>query len=613
MPQGNTRRMAPESDTKVRAANCYSSTPIRANEQGEAMHSVATLWVRGRNPVRLALWSFFACLTLAGCAAPSAKEASSKQEAAATKNALPKDPNTLVLGAEMALQRKQYLLATEALSAAAAQGQDEQLAERATRVAFEHHQNTYVLQNAKRWLDINSTSEEARRFAGVAALRLYRIEEAAENFEALLRTAYISPQAGFVALLPQLMEEGSRPAAMAVLKILVTKFPNAAEAHYALAQTALAADNNALALSSATKAAELSPYWMMGKAMLARVQSATGQHDAALATIRTVLEQEDKAERRLEYAHLLYVAGKVDEARDELEKLTRDPEASAGAQRSLALFDMDTGQFESASKRYRDLVTSGRFVYEGIFRLGQISERRNSLDDAFELYSRVLDGDYALAAQGRAARLKAKSSSVAEGLKVLESFGAEHEELAIEVIGAKSSYLADMGDNAGALKILKEALVEYPEHDGLRYAHALLLERMGKVSECIAVMRALVKDRPNDPAALNMLGYTLVDRSRNHKEGYELIRTALETIPDNAAILDSMGWVLFKMKKPEEALPYLERALQHGHDPEIALHVGDVQWALKRQTDARTTWEEALKDSPDHAALKERVEKRKIK
>jgi tetratricopeptide (TPR) repeat protein len=609
MVKGNTRRTAPG---KVRAVNCYSSMPTWAIEQGEAMHSVATLWIRGRNPVRLTVCSLLACLAVAGCAAQGAKE-SSTSGAAPAKNALPRDPNTLVLGAEMALQRKQYLLATEALSAAAAAGTDEQLAERATKVAFEHHQNSFVLQNAKHWLEINSTSEEARRFAGVAALRLYRIEEAAANFEALLRTAYISPQAGFIALLPQLMEEGSRPAAMGVLKILVEKFPNAAESHYSLAQAAMAADNHALALSSATRATELSPYWMTGKAMLARVQSATGQHDAALATMRAVLEQEDKAERRLEYAHLLYVAGKVDDARNELEKLTSDPEASAGAQRSLALFDMDTGQFEAASKRYRDLVTSGRFVYEGIFRLGQISEKRNSLDDAFELYSRVLDGDYALAAQGRAARLKAKSSSVEEGLKVLKNFAAEHDELAIETVAAESSYLADMGDNAGALKVLKDALVDYPEHDGLRYAHALLLERMGRISESIAVMRALVKDRPNDPAALNMLGYTLVDRGRKHKEGFELIRTALDVIPDNAAVLDSMGWALFKMNKHEEALPYLEKALQHGHDPEIALHVGDVQWALNRQSDARATWESALKESPDHAVLKSRVEKRRVK
>jgi tetratricopeptide (TPR) repeat protein len=570
------------------------------------MRSEPTSGNSGR-PTRQAMSLLAVCVVLAGCASnpsPHAVEA---------PRALPHDPNTLILGAEMALQRKQYLLATQALAAATAASDDEQLAEHATRVAFEHHQNSYVLTSAHRWLEINSTSEEARRFAGVAALRLYRIDDAATNFEALLRSAYISPQAGFVALLPQLLEEGSRPGAMALVKILAEKFPNAAEAHYALAQTAIAADNAALALTSAQRAVELSPYWMVARSLLARVQSANGQHDAGLATMRAVIEQEDRAEHHLEYAHLLYAAGKVDEARRELERLTGDPEAGAGAQRSLALFDMDTGQYDAASKRYRDLVTSGRFVYEGMFRLGQISERRNSLDDAFELYTRVLDGDYALAAQGRAARLKARSSTVAEGLTVLKKFGAEHEELIIEVINSEAAYLADMGDTQQALQVLKDALAQYPEHDGLRYAHALLLERMNRVSEAIGIMHALVKDRPNDPAALNMLGYTLVDRGRKTSEGYEMIRTALAMIPDNAAVLDSMGWALYRMKKPIEALPYLERALERGRDPEIALHLGDVQWALDRQTDARATWGDALKDAPDNAELKERLDKHKSK
>jgi tetratricopeptide (TPR) repeat protein len=547
-----------------------------------------------------------AAAVLPGCA--TTEQATAKQTAA-----LPRDPTTLVLGAEMALQRKEYLLATQALAAAAATSEDEQLAERATRVAFEHHQNSYVLKSAKRWLEINSTSEEAQRFAGVAALRLYRIDEAAVSFEALLRTAYISPQAGFIALLPQLLEAGTRPGAMAVFKILVEKFPNAAESHYALAQAALSADNFGLALTSAQRSVELSPYWTLAQSLLARAQSANGQHDAALATMRAVIEKEDKAEHHLEYAHLLYAAGKADDARSELERLARDPEAGAGAQRSLALFDMDTGQFEAASKRYKELVTGGRFVYEGIFRLGQISERRNSLDDAFELYSRVLDGDYALAAQGRAARLKAQSSTVAEGLNVLKNFGREHEELAIEIIGAEVAFLADSGEMNQALQVLQSGLAEYPEHDGLRYAHALLLERMDRVNDSISVMRKLVADRPNDPAALNMLGYTLVDRGRKAREGYELIRSALEIIPDNAAVLDSMGWALYRTNKPEEALPYLEHALQHGHDPEIALHLGDVQWALKKESEARTTWEAALKESPDNDALKERLEKRKVK
>lgn len=541
---------------------------------------------------------------LAGCVSQS--ERSVPRSAAA----LPRDTNTLIVGAEMALQQKQFVVAAQALAAAAAQSDDERLAERATRVAFEYHQNGLLEKSARRWLELNSTSEEARRFAGVAALRLYRIDQAVEHFAVLLRTAYISPSVGFIALTPQLLEEGNRPAVMALLKKLAEKFPNTAEAHYSLAQAALAADNHALALHSAQRAVELSPYWMLARAFLARAQSAADQHDAALATMREVLAQEDKPERRLEYAHLLYTAKQVDEARAELDRLSTNPELAAAAQRLLAAYDMDSGQYDAAAKRYRELVTSGRFVYEGMFRLAQIAERRGALDDAFELYSRVLDTDYALVAQSRAARLKARSGAVADGLALLRKFRAERPELAIETITAEAAYLADQGQGRQALQTLKDALTQYPDHHVLRYALALQLERMNRIPEALRVMRALLKDRPEDPTALNMLGYTLVDRKQDTRGGYAMIKAALELIPDNAAVLDSMGWALYRLNRPSEALPYLERALKHGRDPEITLHLGDVLWALGRRDEARAAWMQALEETPDHAALKERLEKR---
>jgi len=209
--------------------------------------------------------------------------------------------------------------------------------------------------------------------------------------------------------------------------------------------------------------------------------------------------------------------------------------------------------------------------------------------------------------------LKARGGKIEDGLSVLKKFANEHDELAVEMIVAQASFLSDLNDAPRALELLQAALVEYPDDNTVRVAQALLLERMKKVPDAIAAMRALVHDRPTDPAVLNMLGYTLVDHGRDVRSGYEMIRTALAAIPDNAAVLDSMGWALHRMNKSGEALPYLEKALEHGRDPDIALHLGDVQWSLNRQSDARVTWENALKDFPDNAELKGRLEKRKGK
>jgi tetratricopeptide (TPR) repeat protein len=271
---------------------------------------------------------------------------------------LPNDPDALVLGAEMALQRKQYRDAARAYVRAAQAADDESLAEQAAQVAYEHRQWTLVQTAADRWLQLNPTNEEAHRFAGFAALHLYQIDRAAEHLGALLETAFINPQAGFLALLPQLADEATPPAMMAVLQRLVTKYPNLAEAHYALARAALQAENLALAHEHAKRATELAPYWSRATLFLGQMQLVSGDAEAGLATARKALEQDPQPDYRLEYALMLIQAGKDEEGRRELEELAKDDATAAFAERTLADFAFQLGNRESARQRWRTAVSS---------------------------------------------------------------------------------------------------------------------------------------------------------------------------------------------------------------------------------------------------------------
>jgi tetratricopeptide (TPR) repeat protein len=181
------------------------------------------------------------------------------------------------------------------------------------------------------------------------------------------------------------------------------------------------------------------------------------------------------------------------------------------------------------------------------------------------------------------------------------------------MLTAEAGLYADMGNVEQGIKVLNDALVQYPDSDALRVNKALLLERDKRSSDAIKEMRALVKDRPNDPTALNMLGYTLVDRTRNIEEGLAMIARALELMPDNGAILDSMGWALHKQRRDTEALEYLQRAHERARDPEIAVHLGDVLAALHRGDEAQKIWEQGLALFPDNDDLKKRVGARKSK
>jgi tetratricopeptide (TPR) repeat protein len=531
------------------------------------------------------------------------------QETTPSGQPLPSDPNALVLGAEVALQRGQYREAALAYVRAATTASDEQLCEQAARVAFEHQQWRLVLEAANRWLQLNQTSEEAHRFAAFAALHLYEIDVAAEHLGTLLDTAFINPQAGFLALLPQISDEAAPPGATAVLQKLVVKYPELTEAHYALSQAAVQSDNFALALEHAKKARELGPYWSPAGLLLARVQMLMGDHDTALETARKVVEQDSQDSYRLEYALMLMQAGKEAEGRKELDALASTDSIGAGAERALADIDFQLGNRDAAAQRFGNLVQNGRFVYDSLFYLGAIAESRDSWDDALQYYGRVSGGEFAMAAQTRAARIKAKQQGLDAGLKHLEDFAATRSQFRVDAVIARANLLAGNGDVNGALALLDGALKEYPDSAELRFARVFQLEGADKVNDSIADLRKLVADRPGDPAATNALGYILVDRTRQHREGLKLIEDALAQTPDSGAVLDSMGWALHRVGRNDDALKYLERAKRRINDPEVDLHLGEVLLALNRKDEARDVWTKASERYPDNDELKQRLQK----
>jgi len=548
-----------------------------------------------------------AAAMLSACAGPGQREEAGR--AAGTSASLPSDPNALVLGAEVALQRGQFREAASAYVRAAEAGSDEALAEQAARVAYEHRQWTLAQQAAERWLELNQTNEEARRYAAFATLHLYRIDAAAEHLGVLLDTAFINAAAGFLALLPQLAEEGSPAATTAVLLKLIDKYPKVTEAHYALAQAAVESENFALALEHARKAHELGPYWSPAGLLLARVQMLTGEPDAALASARQVIEQDNQDAFRLEYALMLMQAGREQEGRKELTALAASESTGPLVERALADIDFQMGNRDAAAKRFTSLVSAGRFVYESLFYLGAIAESREAWDDALQIYGRVTSGELAMAAQARAAQIKVRRDSLQAGLKHLEDFASTRPQYIVDSMAARASLMASHGDPAGALALLGSALEQYPDSAELRFARVFQLEDQDKVADALAELRKLVADRPGDPVALNALGYTLVDRTRQRQDGLELIEQALAQTPDNGAVLDSMGWALHRTGRNEDALEYLEHARSRISDPEVDLHLGEVLLALDRKSEAREVWQKASDRYPDNAELKQRLQR----
>ena len=543
----------------------------------------------------LAVAVLSACATVAPAPSPS--------------EAVSRDPDGLVADGDAALERNELPEAARAYRRAAEASDDELLAEQATRVAFDHSQLRETALAADRWLALNPTSEQARRYAGVAALELHRLDVAEQHFDQLLTTYYLSPAAGFIALLPVVSDHGTPPDVTELVRRLSARHPDVAEGHYSVGSAAMRSENLALALERADRAIELAPYWVPARMLRARALIAGGQEQAGIDAARDlVMAPEADIATQLEYALLLAGTGGDAEARAMLTPFASGPTVIPGAVRALGALDLDRGDLDAAQSRFESLLSTGAQSYESLYFLGVIADRRNDTQQALRYYTRVTGGDYALAAQGRIARIKADESGLDAGLAHLEEYARVHPQRGPAIIASRAGLATGVGDLARAIAILDAGVAQYPDSLDLRMARVFALERAGKPEAAIRDLRQLLQERPGDAVVQNALGYTLADHDRDLGEADSLIRAALRQTPDSAAVLDSMGWVLFRQGRLDEAAEYLERARAIGDDAEIDLHLGEVQWARGDRDAARRTWQEALERRPDDARLKERLE-----
>lgn len=594
----------------------YSDAPMSSNFQRFIAAAPLPLAIEPSSAARcwssalvLAL-SLTLGLTLGACTAGPASRSVASNATASESQPETRDVTQLLAAAEAAQQAGRYPEAARNYIKAAQLSSDEDVAEMAAQACYDNQQLNAALQIATRWLEINPTNQQAREIAALSALKLYRVDAAREQLQLLLESAYITPAAGFMEVLPKL-EAADSNAATAVLKQLVERMPQVAEAHYALAQLAGQTADLGLMLTEARRAQELAPYWSPAGLALAKAQLASGQADQALLTAQDVVKNDDSSATQSEYAALLLASNHANDA----VKLWRELEDAGGdnsaAIRALAQLDFQVGNYQSAFARFNRLLNTGKNLSESIFYLGAIAERSGALDEARQLYERVQEGEFAAAAQLRVAKLIKDSEGLTAALTFLQAYGEANPNELLLSLKARAEMLSESGDEAAALAIYDQAVNAYPDVAELHLSRAFQLVKMEKITPALQSMRQLVTERPQDPTALNALGYTLVDHSKQYQAGQNYIAEALKYSPDSGAVLDSMGWAMFKLGQKDAALDYLQRAAAHLVDADVDLHLGEVLWSLKRRDDALQVWEVGLQRAPDNKALQDRIQRAK--
>jgi Flp pilus assembly protein TadD len=168
---------------------------------------------------------------------------------------------------------------------------------------------------------------------------------------------------------------------------------------------------------------------------------------------------------------------------------------------------------------------------------------------------------------------------------------------------AQAQLLREANESKAAFSLLEEELKNRPDNIELLYDYAMLAERLDRVDLMEASLRRVIAARPDHAHAFNALGYSLADRNIRLPEARELIETALKLAPKDFFIVDSMGWVLYRMGMHGEAAKYLREAYAGRPDAEIAAHLGVVLWVMGDRESARKIWREAVEKFPTNETL----------
>jgi len=512
-----------------------------------------------------------------------------------------------ILQAEIALENDDYLTASQEYRKAAELSSSVDVARLATRTAFSFGFNEEGYRSATRWLDLDEDSDEALAYTAQLELRLGKVRDSQRSFKALIERGKEPADEQLLSLVSLLADEDPKDVDK-LMRHLSKPYKKSAKANYAAAVTALQANQLEYAKSRALRAIELDPDWLKAKLLYARALLLQGDRDEAIDyTARIIGDDPDPdPDARMELALMLLSAGRDDDALSQVNQVLLEQASRADALRLMAIINFRQNNLDAAWDDFEDLLASGQFTMDALFYLGRIADFREEYDQAIRLYSEVRRGQNAVSAQRRASALEAYQAEDPEaGLQRLEDFGARNPQFAIDMLIARAQLLNSLQRDDEALAVFDKAIVFRPELEGLVLARAALLLSMDRVEDSIKAYREAVKRWPRSATTLNALGYTLADRTTEYSEAEKHIRSALKMDPENPAIIDSLGWVLFKRGNYTEAAEQLDIAYKKFPDHEVAAHLVEVLVALERNDDALELLASADLKDPESELLKD--------
>ncbi|MDH5326990.1 MAG: tetratricopeptide repeat protein [Gammaproteobacteria bacterium] len=510
-----------------------------------------------------------------------------------------------LLLAEISAQRGHLDVAVRNYLDVATETKDPKVAERAAQVASYSQDVSKMLSAARLWVELDAENPQSFATYAGALLKIGRAAEAVEQYQKMLQ--HIDDTArGFSAIVSRLSREPDRSLAITVMEKVVEDYRDNYEALFAYAHLAMRHVNFDLALTTLDQVLKLKANWDKAVILRARVLALQGEGDTALSFLKTSLDGdlEKNADVRMSYARMLFEARKYDAALAQFIRLSELHPKHADANYFSGVLAVQLKKPKLASEHLLKVRELGLHRAETSFYLGQAAEQLNDYKDAINYYLGVRHGEYYFNAQLRVISLMSKQQDYASARNHIGTVRVESEKQQIQLFLVEGDLLRETKKYPEAKQFYSDILTKFPKESSVRYARALIAEKLGELALVESDLLEILKEEPENAQVLNALGYTLADRTSRYEEALTYIKRAFELQPNDAAVIDSMGWVQYQMGNYKTALSHLQRANELTQDPEIAAHLGEVLWVMGNKSQALETWENSLKTNPDHEALR---------
>jgi len=510
-----------------------------------------------------------------------------------------------ILLGEISAQRGELGIAVESYKRATELSHDAQVAERATKMAM-YDGNVSALEVAKQWAALDPTSIPAQKTVAFLSFRMKQYDRTLLHLKKLLVLSEQEKTDGYLFVANLLAQVKDRTAAVALMTRLVSESKDNHAANFALAKLAVVAKDYPLAQARVEWVLQQAPDNAAAKALFGRILISSGKKQAALTYFQDLYAEGDASfSVKNTYARLLVDDKNYAKAKQVFQSVLADKPKDNNTIYALALLSMQTQAFDAAGQ-YLQVLHRAQFKSDEVrFYLGQLGDELKQSEKAYQWYRQVGQGKYYLDARLRMIDLLALDEKIEESRALVRNLRVLFPKLSVKLFLLEGDILERAKLFDVQMALYNDALATYPDDQTILYNRALLGEKMGRLDILERDLRQILKHNPENANALNALGYTLAEQTGRYHEALPLIQLAFVLKPDDAAVMDSMGWVQYKLGHLSAATAYLREAYTKLADGEIAAHLSEVLYRRGEHVEAKQIWQEGLGKEPDNKYLLE--------